>query len=190
MAPPALTAASMGISAIGGLMSAGAASKSAAASSQMGMFQAGIAIQNAKIAEQNAQYASMEGEQSAAKYGMGAAQRQGEIITAQSGSGLSVRSGSNKDVQDSNMVVSSMDMAQIRQNAAKTAFDYKTQAGAYSMQAVGDLMGAQNSAAAGKTNVMTSIIGGASSVADKWLQASKVGTFNGLGSTVSGLFGV
>jgi hypothetical protein len=159
-------------------MGANASMKSAAANSQMGMFQAGIALQNAKIAEQNATYASVEGEQSAAKYGMGAAQRGSEIKAVQSASGLDVNSGSNKQVQDSNQIVSNMDMTQIRANAAKVAFDYKTQAGAYSMQAIGDLMGAKNAAAVGPVNAAASIIGSASSVADKWLTASKLGTFN------------
>lgn len=182
-----LTAASMGVSALGGVMGAGASMKAASANSQMGLFQAGIALQNAKIAEQNAQYASMEGEQSASKYGMGAAQRNSEIKAVQSASGLDVNSGSNKQVQDSAQLVSNMDMAQIRQNAAKVAFDYKTQAGNFSMQAMGDIMGAQNTLAAGPTNAAASIIGSASSVADKWLTTSKLGTYKlGGGGTALG----
>jgi hypothetical protein len=182
MANPLLTAASMGTSILGGILGASGASAQGSAASQMGMYQAGIAMQNAAIARQNAAYESAQGEQSAAKYGMGARQRMGEIVGAQSASGLDVGSGSNKAVQESQHLVSSMDMAQIRANAAKASFDYQVQAKSFDQQAMLDVMGAQNAKAASRTNAMASIVGSASSVADKWLQASKVGMFNDVGT--------
>jgi hypothetical protein len=173
----ALTAGSMGLSALGGILGASGASAQGSAASQLGMYQAGIAMQNAAIAKQNAAYESAQGEQSAAKYGMGARQRMGEIKTAQSASGLDVGSGSNKAVQESQHLVSNMDMAQIRANAAKASFDYQVQAKSFEQQAQLDIMGANNAKAASRTNALASIVGSASSVADKWLQASKVGMF-------------
>jgi hypothetical protein len=181
----ALTAGSMGLSALGGILGASGASASGASASQLGMYQAGIAMQNAAIARQNAAYASAQGEQEAAKYGMGARQKAGEILTAQSASGLDVGSGSAKAVRDSQHLVSSIDMAQIRANAAKAAYDYNVQAGSFQQEAMLDIMGAKNAKAASKTNALTSIVGAASSVADKWLQASKVGMF-GSGKTALG----
>lgn len=165
----------MGSSILGGIFGAKGASESAASANMMGMFQAGIAQLNARIARQNADYASVQGEQSAAQYGMSAAQRKGAIIVGQSGSGLDVNSGSARAVQQSQDVVSTMDMNQIRANAAKAAFDYRVQANQYDMQAVGDMMGAQNALQAGRINAASSIISAASSVADKWYQGRNVG---------------
>lgn len=184
MADPAtMTAISMGGSILGGIFGASGASASAAAQSQMGMYQAGIALQNAKIAKQNAVYESVQGEQSAMRYGMQARQRSGEILAGQSASGLDVGSGTNKQVQESQKIVSNMDMAQIRANAAKAAYDYRVQAKSYEQEAMMGMMGAKNAESAGRTNVLSSIIGSATSVADKWLKAKEVGTFS------SGLFG-
>ena len=186
MAPPILTALSMGTSVLGGILGASGANAQGSAASQMGMYQAGIAMQNAAIAKQNAEYESAQGEQSAAKYGMGARQRMGEIVTAQSASGLDVGSGSAKAVQDSQHLVSNMDMAQIRANAAKASFDYQVQAKSFEQQALLDIMGANNAKAASRTNALASIVGSASSVADKWLQASKVGMFGGSNISLGG----
>lgn len=185
MASPALTIASMGTSILGGIFGASGASSAGASASQLGMYQAGIAMQNAAIARQNATYASVQGEQEAAKYGMGARQRQGEIVAQQGASGLDVGSGSNRLTQESQHLVSTMDMAQIRANAAKAAYDYNVQAGAFQQEAMLDVMGANNAKAASKTNALASIVGAASSVSDKWLKASEVGTFNKLGSALT-----
>ena len=167
------TALSMGTSAYGAIEGAKGAAASATSQAMSGLFAAGIANLNAKIALQNADYASVTGEQEAARYGMGAAQRQGNLITQQSASGLDVNTGSNKATAISNQIISNMDIAQIRANAAKTAYDYKVQAGADAMQAQGDIMGAQNVEAAGGINAMTSIVSGASSVASQWAQANQ-----------------
>lgn len=178
MADPAtLTAVSMGTSVLGGILGASSASSQGAAASSMGMYQAAIALQNQQIAKQNAAYATAEGEQSAAKYGMAARQRAGEIVSAQAASGLDVGSGSNKEVQESQHLVSQMDMAQIRQNAAKAAYDFKVQANSFGQEAMLDTMGANNARAASRTNALASIVGAASSVADKWLKMDQVGGF-------------
>jgi hypothetical protein len=132
---------------------------------------------NAKIAKQNADYAIMEGEQSAMKYGLGARQRKGEIIAAQSASGLDVRSGSARDVQISQDTVTKMDMDQIRRNAAKAAYDYSIEAGKYTAEAFGSVLAGQQAQKAAKVQAAGSIIGGASSVASKWLQGSQMGLF-------------
>jgi hypothetical protein len=168
----------LGSSVLGGIMGSSSAKASAESQKKMGMYQAGVAMLNAKIAQQNADYASVEGEQSTMRYGMGARQQAGQIVAAQSASGLDVRSGSNKDVQDSQHLVSNMDMDQIRRNAAKTAYDYKVEAGKYTADALAAFSGAQDATKAGKINAATSLIGGASSVASKWLQGSQLGLFN------------
>lgn len=173
-----MAGAGIGSSILGMFQGASSARASGASAKQMGMYQAGVALLNAKIAQQNADYASVEGEQSTMKYGMGARQQAGQIVAGQSASGLDVRSGSNKDVQDSQHLVSSMDMDQIRRNAAKTAYDYRVEAGKYTADALAAFSGAQDASRAGRVNAATSLIGGASSVASKWLQGRQMDLFN------------
>ena len=188
MAPPMIIAGiSAGASIAGGLMQAAGARAAGDASSSMGMFQAAVAQRNAAIARQNAEYADYQGEKQAQTYGMGAAQRMGHIKAGQGASGLDVNSGSAKDVQASQSVVTTMDMNQIRENAAKAAFDYRVQASSFDMEAVGDMFGAQNARTAAGINANASIISSAGSVADKWLAGKNVGLWGGGGSAPSGV---
>jgi len=177
MAEPAtiIGGLSLGTSILGGVLGARSAKAAGNSAFQMGLYQAGIAKQNAEYARQNADIASVEGEQSAMKYGMKARQQAGDIAAAQGASGLDVNSGSAKDVRESQHLVSTMDMDQIRRNAAKAAFDYRVTAANYEQEAMMSLMGAQNAKSAANTNALSSIIGSASSVADKWLRGKEVG---------------
>jgi hypothetical protein len=178
MADPVTTgmaAVGMGTSIFGAITGAQGARASGAAAQQMGMYQVGVAQMNARIARQNAEYADFQGEKEAHNYGMQAAQRMGHIKAAQGASGLDVNSGSAKDVQDSQSMVTSMDLAQLRQNAAKAAYDYRAQASAFDIEAMGAAMGAQNAVSASRINATTSIISGAASVADRWMQGRQVG---------------
>lgn len=177
MAGPAtiMAGVGMGSSILGGIMGAQGARAQGSAASQMSMFQMGVAQMNARIARQNAEYADYQGEVKANKYGMEAAQRMGHIKAAQGASGLDVGSGSAKDVQASQGIVTSMDLNQIRANAAKAAYDYRTQAAGFAMEAMGDAFGAANAMRASRINAGTSIISAASSVADHWFQGRQVG---------------
>lgn len=168
-----------GASIAGGLISAAGARQSGRAAQQMGMFQAGIASINAQIARQNANYIRQQGEVQAQRFGMGARAKMGDIVSAQGASGLDVGSGSAKMVQESYKVVSDMDMAQIRSNAAKAAYDYDIQAQSHDLESIGHLMGVENAKKATSLNVMSSIIGSASSVADKWMAYSRFAPTSG-----------
>jgi hypothetical protein len=152
-------------------------------------YQAGVAELNSQIAQQNANYASQEGELQAAKYGIGARQQAGHIVAAQASSGLDVGSGSAKQVQESQHTVSTLDQNTIRMNAAKTAYNYETQAVQYGAQAKMDLLAKQNVEAATPLNVASSLVGGAGSVASKWLQGSQMGLWSGAGNAISSAFG-
>lgn len=164
---------SVGASIAGGLLSAQGARQQGKAAQQMGMFQAGIASINASIARQNANYIRQQGEVQAQRFGMGARSRMGDIVSAQGASGLDVGSGSSKMVQESAKIVSDMDMAQIRSNAAKAAYDYDIQAQSHDLESIGHMMGVENTKAATRLNVMSSIVGSAASVADKWMSYSR-----------------
>lgn len=170
-----------GSSILSGILGAQGAGQAGAAAKGQALYQAGVAIKNAQIAEQNSEYALNAGEQNAMRAGMKGAQQAGAIKAAQSASNLDVNSGSAKAVQDSQKLVTQMDMNTIRSNAAKTAYDYRVQAGSLRDQAGLYLTAGANAEAASKTNAEASIIGAAGSVAGKWMQASQLGLFNSSG---------
>lgn len=167
----------IGASIFGSLLGAAGTEQAGKAQSQQLTYQAGIATLNSQIASQNANYASEQGELTAEKVGLQDRQRAGQIVAAQGSSGLDVNSGSAKSVQESQHTVSTMDLDTIRMNAAKTAYDYETQAVTFKSQAGMDIAASQNVAKATKLNVASSLVGGAGSVAQKWLQGSQMGLF-------------
>jgi len=178
MANPILGGIGLGGSILGSIMGAGAARSQANAQAGSLQYQAALSMFNAQVAEQNANYAEQEGEKQAAKYGLGARQTAAQIKAGQAASGLDVNSGSATEVQESQHLVSRMDMDTIRANAAKTAYDYRTQAEYDKSQAFANLAGAEGARRAGRTNALASLIGGATSVADKWLKGKEVGLWN------------
>lgn len=194
---------SIGSSILGGIQGQRAASASAGAGMLQGLatimqgqsqqrmhaYQAGVARRNAQIMEQNADYELIQGGQEAVRYGLQARQQKGQIIAQQSASGLDIASGSAKLVQESQDKLTRMDFMQINQNAVKAAFDYKVQAYAQEEEAklqemagrnamtsglFGGIIGSQTASRAASIQGTSSLISSAGSVADKWLQASKL----------------
>ena len=180
-------AVGIGASAAGGIFQAVGASKQGQAQQQMYDYQASVATLRANIDKQNAEYASQQGEQQAQQYGMQAAQRQGQIVAAQGASGLNVNAGSNRQVQTSQATVTALDLDTIRSNAAKTAYNFNTQAVYDQAQAGIDVMAGQNAAQAGQINAGTSLLSAAGSVSSQWMRASQLGMFPQGGS--GNLFG-
>lgn len=181
--PVTLAAGSIASSAASGLLGASGAASSAAATSRMYSYQAAIAQFNKQIALQNRDYAISAGETSAGLYGLKARQREGQIIASQGASGTEVGRGSNKDVIDSQRMVTQMDEAQIRNNAARVAYGYQLEAEGKGQQAQLYEMASQDASRAGRYNVMSSLISGAGSVSSKWLQAQTTGIFPSGGMT-------
>jgi len=144
---------------------------------QMYNYQSAVAQINAQIDTQNAEWARTQGEIQAVQYGQKASQQRGQIIAAQGASNIAVGSGSSAEVVRSQGLITSMDLAQIRNNAAKTAYDYDTKAIADKNQAGLDVLAGQNALEASKIKATSTMIGTASSVASKWSQASAAGMF-------------
>lgn len=179
MTPSNVSGAGLGLTAAGGVVGAIGSILGGQSQQKMYNYQAAIAKQNSQIASQNADYSIQKGEQQAQSYGMQAAQRQGQIRASQGASGLDVNSGSAKQVQDSQRLVTSMDLDQIRSNAAKTAYDYDVQAVNFTDQGQLDTMAGANASAAGSIGAASTLLGSASSVSSKWLQGQQVGLFGG-----------
>ena len=180
---------SIGGTILGGITSAFGSYEAGQDEKKMYDYQAGVARLNAQIADQNAQYASDVGELQAGEFGYKAAQQLGAIKSVQASHGLDIRSGSAAAVQASQKLVSATDMAAIRSNAAKTAFNYRQQAGADIAQAGVDTFAGRNAATAGLIKADTSIIGGATSVDQQWLQGQKSGLWGSPGGSNNQTFG-
>jgi hypothetical protein len=194
--PGALGAAGIGASIFGTLLGAAGQKEAGQVQTQQYNYQAGIAALNSQIATQNANYASQQGELTAEKVGLKDRATAGQIVASQGASGVDVNSGSAKSVQESQHTVSTMDLNTIRMNATKTAYDYETSAATSKSQAGAYLAAGQNVTKATPLNITSSLVGGAGSVASKWLAGSQMGLFGGSGgqtldgaaSVASGLY--
>lgn len=177
----------MGTTFLGSLTSAFGAFMGGEAQQQMYDYQAGVAKLNAQIAEQNATYARNVGEMQAMQVGLEGGQRMGQIRAAQGASGLDVNTGSAKQVQTSQAQITGTEVAAVRSNAAKTAYNYQVEGVQYQTQAQLDTLAGQNARTAGMVGAMSSIVGGASSVANEWLRGQQLGMWGTPGSGNSSL---
>lgn len=175
MAATGFGAIGLGANLAGGLLSAFGANKQGEAQQAMYNYRAQVARINADINRQNAAWARQKGEAETLQYGLKAAQQRGKIITTQAASGLDIRSGSARDVQESQEKINAMDQSTIRSNAAKIAYDYETKAVMDENQAGLDVMAGEYSREAGQYKGLESIIGTVSSVSSKWQQGRSTG---------------
>jgi hypothetical protein len=160
---------SAGIGAFGAIQSSQA--QSAAAS-----YQAQVAANNATIAQQNATYATQAGNAQASNQQIANAQKEGQIKAALGASGLDVNQGSAFRTQVGQQETDALDVENIRNNAARQAYGYQSQASGYQAQAGLDTMTAQQASAAGPLSAAGSLLSGASSTA---LTAQKFGLIGG-----------
>ena len=190
MADPVSMMAIGGMAASGaqGILGAIGSVMGADAKSQAYKYQSSMAWYNAAIAKQNQKYAFDVGEQQAERQGIAGAAQAGQIKAAQGASGVDVNTGSAKQVQDSQHLVSQMDLNTIREKAAKTAYDFSVRAVNYENQAKGYDIAAKNAQTEGKIGMVSSLIGAAGSVASKWSQGNQMGLWGG-GNLSKGNYG-
>lgn len=177
MGPELLAGVSIATTLMGGAVSAAGTSMSAGAQSQAFKYQAGVAQLNERISKQNADYSRSVGEVEAQQSGMKNRQQVGQIRVAQSASGLDINKGSAKLVSESQKDIGAQDQALIRSNAAKRAYGYEVEAAGETAKGHLATMSAANAETAGKIGVASSILGTATSVSSKWLDAKRVGMF-------------
>lgn len=171
----AIAVGGMAASAIGGVVSAVGSEQSGNAQKSMYDYQAGITSLNAQVSKQNASYALATGEVEAQQSGMQTRAQIGETKAIQGASGLDVNSGSGATVRSSEADIGAENQAVIRSNAAKRAYGYEVEATQATAQGQVDVMAGQNAQSAGQIGAISSILGGASSVSSKWLQANQQG---------------
>lgn len=148
---------------------------SADAQSNMWGYRAGIANLNREISRQNAAYARSAGEVEAQREGLKTRGQIGEIAALQGASNIDVRSGSHALVRSSAEDIGRYDQAIIRSNAARRAYGYELEGVGHQAEAELYKASADNAKAAGKFAVASTILGGISSISDKWLKGKEVG---------------
>ncbi len=173
--PVTLAGVSLAGSAGGGILGAFGAQQSGAAARQMYQYQSGIAMMNRQINLQNADWAIASGESQAVNAGMKARAIGGQIRAAQGASGIDVGSGSSEDVRAGQKLVSDIDVSNIRTNAARVAYGFQTKAATDEAQANLYQMAGTNAEEAGRIKALGSLVSGAASVSDKWLQMGQYG---------------
>lgn len=181
--PVTLAALSMGMSAGGSIFSAFGASSKGKAQKQMYDYQAGMAEYRKKIALQNRDYALQVGEDTAERFGIKARANEGTIRAGAGASGIDVGTGSKVNVITSQKQVTAMDMATIRNNAARRAYGYIVEAETEGQQAGLYRAAGVNAKKAGQMDAIGSLISGATSVASKWYQGSSAGLFGPSGGS-------
>lgn len=164
-------------SAASGLFGFMGAQQTASATAAASNYQAQVARNNQVIAQQNAQQAAQTGAVAAQRQDLINRQRMGAIEAAQSASGIDIGTGSPKAVRESAYQVGRLDTATVMQNALERARSEEVAASNYDAQAQLDRMQAQAARAAGLTSGFSSLIGGASSFADKWQRYQLQGVY-------------
>jgi hypothetical protein len=144
-------------------LSAGGQVYKGVAQSNMYAYQSGVAQMNRNIALENAKYSREVGEVKAEVAGMKTRGAIGTATAKQEASGFSVAGGSATDVRESIHMLGQFDQANERATAAKAAYGHEVEAANF--QAESEMY-----KSAKTTSLVSSFIGAASSVSDKWLQ--------------------
>lgn len=170
-----MAAVSLGSAVLGSGVSALGAGKTAEANEAAYNYKAQVAANNAQIAEMNAREAVRSGATQGQNNDLKVRNQVGQQLVTQASNGLDVNSGSNVEVRQSAIDLGHLDTLTIINNAAKKAVGYKNQAGQFTAEGQLDKMAAANAETEGELNIAKSLIGGASSVSDKWLSYSAKG---------------
>jgi hypothetical protein len=177
MGVAALPAAALALSAVSAGVSAYGAAESSAAQSQAANYQAQVALNNQKIADQNAQFALQQGAQEEAAKRQQSAQVISEQRAITAAAGIDPNQGSSMRIQGDTAALGELDAQTIRNNAARTAWGFQTQGANFGGQAALLQSQASDASSAGALGAFSSLIGGASSVANKWTTFNSQGVF-------------
>ena len=154
--------------AIGGLTNFIGGQQQASANAASAHYQAQVARNNAIIERQNADYASAAGGVRAQSQDMKNRAAQGDIVAAQSASGIDIGSPTSGDVRDSAAAIGRLDTETIYNNALMTARSDEQKGRQYTAQAGLYDMTASNAKTAGLISGFGSLVGTATSFGDKW----------------------
>lgn len=172
-----------GAAAAGGVMGAIGSVFSGLTGAASSKYKAQVAQFNAQVAEQNARYAIEAGGIAAEEKGLQEGQKRGAEVVAQAASGLQVGTGTGGKVLESMDAASKFDQGIIRWDAARRAQGFQIEAQSDLASARLDQAQAGWDVAAGGIGALSSILGAAGSVSDKWLKAGTIGLYTSNGGT-------
>ncbi len=153
-----------------GLSIAGQSQKAQADAAQAA-YQAQVARNNQALMEINARQAEAQGESDAERQELQTSQLEGRQRAALAAQGGDVNSGSNLDLLGDTARAGATDIATIRNNAAWKAYGYRVAGLGDEAVANADDSAAANATASLPFGIGSSLLGGASRVADKWKAA-------------------
>lgn len=162
--------ASIAMTVVSALSSAAAASQKGQAESNAAMYQAAVARNNEIVAKQNADYAIEKGKAGEEAKRERTAQMIGSQRARAGASGLAVEGESGLRLYSDIAQLGEVDALTIRNNAAREAYGWETQGANFAAEAKLYDMRARSAEDAGSLGAFSSIIGGASGVADKWMK--------------------
>lgn len=170
-----LAIAGLAASAGSGIIGAAGASQTASANEAAYNYKAQVAKNNSIIAERNAVAAQQAGAVKGQTNDLKTRNLMASQLVAQASSGLDVGSGTAPLVRQSAEDIGHLDTLTILNNAAKQSSGYRSQGMNFQAEAGLDTASAANAKTAGQFGVATSLLGGASSFADKWAGYSNKG---------------
>jgi len=144
------------------------AGMSAYSQMQSADYNAQVAKNNQIIANQNASIALQQGQQQEENKRIQTGEMLGAITSGEAASGVNPNEGSALNVRSSAAETGEIDAETIRYNAGITARNLQYQGAMYGSQA-------QRDTSEGMYGAMSSILGGASSVSNKWMQYQMFG---------------
>lgn len=172
-----LAAVSIAGSVGGGILGAFGADTKADAESAAYAYKAQVARNNAIIAERNAAAATEAGGVAGQSNDLKTKNLVATQLVTQAGSGIDVNSGTNVDVRQSAADLGRLDTLTILNNAAKQSAGFKQQAMGFEADATLATSAGKYARDAGDINIMSSLLSGATGVADKWSGYKSKGVF-------------
>jgi hypothetical protein len=156
------------VSAIGGAATSGAAASGRRA---VANYNASIAENNASLAQLQAQDTITRGRESESDLYRQSGQLMGRQRANAAANGISLNEGSPAAIEASTRYMRDVDLATLRNNAARSAWGYNVQADNYRSQA--NAYRAAADASSPTASVATSLLGSASGVSSKWYDLYK-----------------
>lgn len=154
--------------AIGSVGSAIGAISSGNAQAAQAAYQAQVDKNNQIIASQNAAYATQAGEAKAYDQGLKERAQQGALAAALAANGIDINSGSAEDVRQTQRQTGLLETERVRQNAALTAYGYRTQSSNFGAQAGLDAAQSKFSSEAGWLKGVGGLLSSASVLPSKF----------------------
>lgn len=145
---------------------------------EQGMFQSKLSGYNAQLALGQKGQTLRAGDIGAQQELLKTAKEVGSVTAAQGAGGVDVGRGTQKDLQTATEAAGQYDAATVRYNAASRAYGLQQEYMSDMMQKQADKISAISGLIGGVLGAGNTFLGGATSMADKWLQYGTTGALN------------